>query len=187
MRLKIDTSEIVQAQKILESFGDAARPLIAKSLNRSTRGVRTDASRAARQRYNIRAKDVRSSFTIAPASRQSLFAAAVASGSALSLRRFNPRPATPGRRPRIGVSVKVTQTRYKIPGAFVAKMPNGGIGVFQRKDRARLPIKKLYGPSVPQMLSHDRVLPEIESGAAERFNKTLDHEIDFYLRKKGLR
>jgi hypothetical protein len=186
MRIKIDTSEIVQAQKALEALGDAARPLIAKSLNRSTQGVRTDASRMVRQRYNIRAKDVRTSFKIITASREGLSAAAIATGSAISLWRFGPRPATPGRRPRIGVSVKVTQTRQKIPGAFVARMPSGGIGVFQRKDRARLPIKKLYGPSVPQMLSHDQVLPEIQSGAADRFNKTLDHEIDFYLRKKGL-
>lgn len=187
MRVKIDATDLVSAQKVLESFGDAARPMVAKALNRATRGIRTDASKMTRQEYNVKARQIRGSFSVRPATRSSLSAAAVSKGGAISLRHFNPLPSKPGRRPRDGVSVKVTRTRKKIPGSFVARMPNGSLGVFQRKGRSRLPIKKLYGPSVPQMLDHDNVLPDLQDGATLRFNKNLDHEIDYFLKRKGLR
>jgi hypothetical protein len=187
MRVEIDATELVSAQKILENFGDAARPIIAKAINRATRGIRTDAARQARSEYNIRARQVRGSFVVTPAKKNRLYAAAVSKGGAISLRHFNPQPSNPGRRPKAGVSVKVSRTRKKIPGSFVARMPNGTLGVFQRSGRSRLPIKKLYGPSVPQMLDHDNVLPKLQDGATSRFNKNLDHEIDYFLKQKGLR
>jgi len=187
MQINIDGTELVSAQKILETFGSAARPLIAKSLNRANRGTRTDASKNVRQEYNVKARRVKGSFTMQSASRRNLTAAARSSGEPISLHHFSPSPSQPGRRPRTGVSVKVAKSRKKITGSFLARMPNGGLGVFKRSGRSRLPIQKLRGPSVPQMLDHDNVLPEIESGAEDRFSKTLDQEIDHFLRKKGLR
>lgn len=41
-------------------------------------------------------------------------------------------------------------------GAFIAKMPNGHIGIFARTSKKRLPLKQLYGPSVPRPLLDER-------------------------------
>ncbi len=40
--------------------------------------------------------------------------------------------------------------------AFIAKMPNGHIGIFARTSKKRLPLKQLYGPSVPRPLLDER-------------------------------
>ena len=189
INIQIDATQLRDARHVLQTLGDRARPLLAKSLNRALRGVRTDASRESRTVYNVKAKQVRSSFVLQQAGKTNLTASARSRGQPISLRHFGARPRTPeARTPKRGVSVKVMGSRKTIPGSFMARMPGGGIGVFRRKQGAgRLPIRRLAGPSVPQMLDHEDVQPQLESGAWQRFEKTLDHEIDHYLRKKGLR
>ena len=50
-------------------------------------------------------------------------------------------------RRRVGVSVKVKSSRKVVKGGFVANV--SGDKIFKRKGAARLPIERLYGPSVP--------------------------------------
>lgn len=189
INIQIDAQQLKQARHMLQGLGSRAAPMLAKSLNRSLRGVRTDASKETRKVYNVKAGRVRKSFSLQLASRGNLQGRAVSKGERISLLHFGARPRSPeGRRPKIGVSVRVMEGRKKIPGSFVARMPGGGIGVFRRKQGAgRLPIRKLTGPSVPHMLDHDNVQPALEQGAWDRFRNTLEHELDFYLQKKGLR
>lgn len=189
IEISLNTNDLHKARQALQALGRQASPLVARALTRSARGVATDASRLVRGVYNVRAAQVRKSFRVASASRDRLAASASSTGRNVSLIHFGARPGKPGgRRPRRGVSVSVMSGRKIIPGSFVARMPNGGVGVFRRKEGAgRLPIRKLVGPSVPQMLDHEDVQPGLESGAHERFNKTLDHELDRYFQRKGLR
>lgn len=182
--ISIDTQSLRNASRLLESMGDRARPLISKSLNRAGRGVVTDASRGVRQEYNVKARPIRESFSVHQASRTQLSVRVASTGSPISLYHFGPRPRQPGRRPKRGVSVKVTDVRKKIPGSFIANVGSTR-GVFQRKGRSRLPILKLTGPSVPQMLNE--VSSDLQQGAEERFSKNLDHEIERNLRRRGLR
>ena len=42
-------------------------------------------------------------------------------------------------------------------------------------------MKKKFGPSVPQMLHHDRIAEEIEATAAERMKKELNHQVAYLL------
>jgi hypothetical protein len=77
--------------------------------------------------------------------------------------------------------------RLKIPGAFVADMPTRGRSLYYRPGKDRNKVLKLYGVSIPQMVDDDRSVKVVEQGARTRFNKTLDHEIDRYLTKRGIR
>jgi len=189
IEIRLDASDLHKARQVLEGLGRKTPPLVARALTRSARGVVTDASRETRKVYNVRSMDVRKSFSVVPANRSNLTASASSGGQRISLLHFGARPRKPGgRRPKRGVSVNVMSGRKTIPGSFVARMPNGGIGVFRRKQGAgRLPIRKLTGPSVPHMLDHEDVQPNLEAGIGERFNTTLDHELDRYFKKKGLR
>lgn len=186
--IQIDGTELQQARSVLEAFGRQGRNLVARSLNRAGRGIPTDASREARKEYNVKAREVKGTFSLFRANSNQLQAGASSKGGPLSLIHFGARPRKPGtRRPKRGVSVQVMGSRAVIPKTFVAQMPGGGTGVFWRRGKTRLPIDKRLGPSVPQMLDHENVQPDLEEGVRNRFLKTLDHEVDHFLAKKGLR
>ena len=65
----------------------------------------------------------------------------------------------------------------------MAKFASGHIGVMRRIGKERLPIKQLYGPSVPQMAGEPGVKEVVVAGAEERFGKRLDHETKRLLNK----
>lgn len=186
--IQIDGTELQQARSVLEAFGRQGRNLVARSLNRAGKGIPTDASKEARKEYNVKAREVKGSFSLFQANSNQLRAGASSRGGPLSLIHFGARPRKPGtRRPKRGVSVQVMGPRTVIPGTFLARLSGGDPAIFWRRGKKRLPIDKRLGPSVPQMLDHENVQPNLEEGARNRFLKTLDHEVDHFLAGKGLR
>ena len=65
--------------------------------------------------------------------------------------------------------------------AFVAKMANGHIGIFERTGGMTGndldEIEELYGPSVPQMLGNQEVAEQLTGEAMESFEKNLDQYV----------
>ena len=47
----------------------------------------------------------------------------------------------------------------------------------------RLPIKQLYGPSIPAIFGKDPVINPVLKSADERLEKNLKHELDYELRR----
>ena len=72
-----------------------------------------------------------------------------------------------------------------IAHAFLAKMKSGHVGVFQREghgaNSASLPIEKLSGPSVPQMLGSPTVSEFIQKRMEERLAVNVEHEVNAFL------
>jgi len=188
VKVTIDDRDIKDGIRRLQTIGPKAMGAVRRSLNRSIRGVKTDTAREIRREYNVRAKDVKESFHVNPARGDELRAVATSRGSRIPLIAFSPRPSAPPtwrgvpiakRRPAEGVSVRIKKTREVRPGTFTARMRGGHTGVFFREGKDRLPIYEDHGPSIPQMIEHDAdALDRIRAGAVDRFNKTLDHEID---------
>lgn len=61
-------------------------------------------------------------------------------------------------------------------GAFIARMPNGHISIFVRRSKKRLPIKQLYGPSVPRPLLNARktdFTPEATKAISDKINEVI--------------
>ena len=201
--INVDAQQMGAAQKILEQMGRQANPIIARVLNRAITGVRTDITKNVRSVYNVKAQKVRRAVSLDRASKQKLQARADIRSERISLLHFGARPSSASARaPRGGVSVHVKTGRYRIPGTFIPRLPGGGTGVFWRVPgrhmslrltAGRSPskhtqaIEKLTGPSVPQMAENDNVLQGVQQGAVERVQKNLNHEIDRYLERKGLR
>lgn len=80
---------------------------------------------------------------------------------------------------RGGVSARVKRTNAKeaLDDAFSATMKYGS-GVFERTGAARFPVRGLYGPSVPQMLSYNEELTErVMKKISDKLDERLDHEI----------
>lgn len=197
LNIHLDLDEVDQAVNFLQAFGRQAQKPIVRALNRAATGVRTDSVRAARDIYNVKAKTLRNSIAISKAKAASrggpatLFAKLRFQGSRIPLYEFGVRPRQPRHRrpPRVGASVLVKHSsgRSKIAGSFVADMPARGLSLYYRPGKDRNKVLKMYSLSVPQMVSDTDATDKIVSGARTRFNKNLDHEIDRFFAKRGLR
>lgn len=79
--------------------------------------------------------------------------------------------------------------RVRVAGSFIADMPVRGRGMYSRLGHKSSENKvfKLYGLSVPQMLSKQAVSDRICEGAEERFSKNFDHEVSRMFEKMGLK
>ncbi|WP_025041018.1 phage tail protein [Nitrosospira briensis] len=98
---------------------------------------------------------------------------------------------------KAGVSVNVKNGRKIIAGAFIATMPNGHKGVFVRtgaghklrvKNGMRvwsgLPIRQLYGPSVPAAFVNDIVQAALKRKIIDNFPRIFEHEVRYLSLKR---
>lgn len=180
---------------------------IMRAINRTLSGVKTDAQKAVKEHVTLPMKHIRPAFYVRKASKNNMAGyVAAAMNYKPALIDYRVRPKTPyrkarwlsvgrsggsvweagGRRPKKGVSGQIfSQGRRQVfPGSFVQEMASGHVGIFRRTSKDRLPIRELFGPSVPDVLRQPDVLSAVEAKAQERLNARLDHEVQYLLSKK---
>ncbi|KAJ3472392.1 hypothetical protein NLI96_g13358 [Meripilus lineatus] len=94
----------------------------------------------------MKASAIKRSFSIKRATANTLLVTLQATGAPIAVINYS------ARQTGSGVSVNVKTGRKILKHAFIASMKNGHKGVFVRsggKGSKRLPIKELYGPSIP--------------------------------------
>lgn len=183
LRVDVDKDMIVDVQKRLGDMYTKAPNVISKSLNRTITNVNSNIKKEVRERYHIKARDVSDNLNKPVRSSSSrLFAEVKSTGGPIPLDKFkvSPKTVNPNRKSPIKIAVKKDGVK-KVMGAFVADI--NGKKVFKRTTDARLPIKRLFGPSVPQMLGDEDVQENVNTKALETLNKRLDHEISRILDK----
>ena len=156
---------------------DVADVAAVRTLNKIAAQVKTAAAREMRSAgYNLKVSDIKKSLTTYKATPGSLTARVVASGRPVPLIKYGARQTGKG------VSVDVLHGRKVITGAFIATMPSGHTGVYvrvgnQHKSVAKngritwsgLPIKELFGPSVPNGLVNKTVQDALQHLIDEKF------------------
>lgn len=161
-----------------------------RALNRTIEQVRTQASREVRAAgYNLKAAVVRATMKMHRASAGRLWARVVASGRPIPLVQYS------ARQTRKGVTVNVMNGRKLVPGAFIAKMRNGKIGVFEREmpqrkrtkanKYAALPVRHLHGPSIPAALANAKVQQALQRLIEQKFPEILAREARFIIDRPG--
>lgn len=107
-------------------------------------------------------------------------------GFQVPLIKFNvtPKKATYGKT-SVKSAVKRDETPTELTNNFTAQMPNGHIGIYERKETSRFPIEQKYGPSVPSMAGNAVVIKTVEDRVNEVINKRIEHEIDRILSGNG--
>lgn len=100
-------------------------------------------------------------------------------GTVIPLIKYNvtPQKATYGKTP-VKAAVKRSESQVELAKSFTAQMPNGHIGIYERKSDSSYPIKQLYGPSVPRMAENAVVLKTVEDRVNEVINNRMEHELD---------
>lgn len=198
--VEVSKTDLADVERALTGIKNGYAKVVSRSLNRTLTGVRTDAVREVQKVITPTAKTIRATFTMIKASTRKLAAAVKSSGMALPLIEYKARASKKG----VTVQVKKKSKRSLISGAFIATMKSGHKGVFLREytdkrrpvkkarpgvpyaampRKYRLPIKELYGPGVPDILSNDSVMKPILKKADERLHKELGNQLNYELSK----
>ena len=121
---------------------------VARALNRAAGSARTAMTRAVAPDMGLPQKVVRPAITVVKATPQRLASRVEARGARIPLITFRARGPEPSRGRGRGVRARMPGGAGHYPHAFIATMPSGHRGVFQRVGRSRLAIRELKGPSV---------------------------------------
>jgi hypothetical protein len=176
--IELSIEHMERLEEALAEIPEKIPRAAARAINRAAYTARTEAARKAREEYVIKHGDVINTIKIYPASEEDLSASVISRGSVIPLIKFkvSPKQPQPKRKKPLTATVKRGEGG-PIARAFTAQMKSGYIGVFQRVGKPRLPIRQLYGPSVPQMLGSRSVSQWVEEKAQETLDKRLEHEI----------
>ena len=168
--------------QVLKNIGEIprgpARRAIIRGLNKTATNVRTSASSAIRKKRALSAKVVRDAMAIRRANAQRLTSSIVVTGRPIPLRDYK------ANQTKRGVTVLVTPgkrtlVQHRGNRAFVIDKLSGH--VFAREGKGRLPVKKLYCPSLPSTFLQQEVRAAWTSTARDAMPKRLAEEMRYEL------
>ncbi|AIO24413.1 phage tail protein [Burkholderia cepacia] len=191
--LKLDVrADVKGVTTSLNRYIGEQQKAVVRALNKTATQARTAAAVEVRAAgYNIKSSAIKNSFSIQRATRSNLVVVLKATGRPVALINYGARQG------KNGVSVQVKAGRTVLRHAFIATMPNGHRGVFERTGkqhkkvvrngkvrRSGLPIKELFGPSIPQSLANESVQKALMKKIREKFPQILRHELAFVASKR---
>lgn len=157
---------------------ERCRQALSVSVNDSARQTRLYARRLVAQESSIKAGTVDKGLTISPwSSPGTLSATVVGSGRPISLKEFG------ARQTRAGVTAKVWGKRQLYRGAFIVSSLGGH--VYHRTSRKRLPIEKMWGAGVAQVMSQDAVSRAVVAHGEDRLVQNAQRQLDRYIAGAG--
>ena len=140
---------------------------------------------------HIKVSAIKKSFYIEKANKYKMEVALKATGRPITLINYG------ARQTKSGVRVRVKNGPTVFHHAFIVTMPNGHRGVFERIGkthkkvkvgnkilRTGLPIKELYGPSIPQGLNNKIVTAALMKLIREKFPAIYAHELKYVISKR---
>lgn len=193
--ISIDAEPLLKVAQELYKFPKEILPAMASAVNRTLDSTVTQVKKEAANEYTVKQKDIAKAIKKTRATKASLSAVAVASGGQVALYKFRHTPTSPPPKQRykqpVKAQVKKSGGKQVVISegnkAFV-QWCNGFPMIFARKKGAkRLPIKKLFSLSVPQMIADKNdskgSLKRIQDRAQEMLEKRVNAEIEYRLKK----
>ena len=187
INVQIDQQQVDEIYRLLENVKHGAQRAIRASLNRTLDGAVSLTAKKIGEKVTLKSAMIKSKITKGRAKNYALGATMRMQSGRMPLAAFVTNPSAAnfqaGGRGN-GVSVKVWRdqppTRFR--HAFFAVMPNGYIGLFQRRGANRLPIDELKGPFLSSIYDQTPGLAyEVETTSAARLQRELAHQVDYLL------
>jgi len=184
------TLHVGDALAALDGFSDRLKSkALPRALNKVADQAKVQASREIRAAgYQLKVSVIKAAITLKRANRNTLQAEVIASAPMMPLYAYA------ARRTKKGITVAVRSGQRKLiqnPHAFIATLRSGHTGIFERvvvvggKRSPRLPIRELYGPSIPQAFANKTVQQALVRVVRERFPAILEREIKFARTQTG--
>jgi hypothetical protein len=158
----------------------AFAPQAARALSRSANSAKTAMARAVADALNARSTDIKRYIFTTAATPTQLQARVYPVGKrGIPFIKLGAKQGA--KRSGGGVTVNVGTRRYL--SAFIATMPSGHEGVFQRRGKSRLPIDELRTRPIPDVFRDVRSVGVAR--AAEALRTNLQSELRFALRRRA--
>jgi hypothetical protein len=176
-------------ERAIAQYGHRAARGVARAMNRSVGSGRTIMARHLSQDLGLPVASVRSRINVREASATRLTAQLTASPKRIPLVDFRARGPQPSRGRGRGVTARLPGGAGRYPHAFIATMPSGHRGVFQRVPRGgklmrgrarRQAIYELFGPSIVQ--AFEKHVDIARARVTEQLQKNMESELKFALR-----
>lgn len=154
----------------------AIRRAETRGLNRALRGARTELSREVRKEYRLKSRTISDAVGLerASASDRIPTATLTVTQKPIPLVQYgSPRQV------RKGVSVTIRKgQRQTVQSAFI--VDSRGAQAYLREGKSRLPIRRLYGPSVRQLAPEaiERSAPRVNQRVSTEIERAVQREID---------
>jgi Prophage minor tail protein Z (GPZ) len=184
VRIEVDAAPALALLEALSS--PDLEQVAALAINDTLKNAQVQAARVIAPAMGAPSAAVKAAISIELARSDALTGALVARGKPLKMILFKTRPSQPmrGRRPPPGgVSVRIGPGPPEVyRHAFIARMPTGHVGVFQRTAKG---LRELYGASVPGYMARSDVLPVIQATLSERLVANLTRQLDRRMRRNA--
>lgn len=152
-----------------------------RALNKAAIAVRAEAVRQVRGQRALSATVIRNAIGISKATKSNPTAIVAASGRPIPLREYA------ANQTRRGVTVRVTPAGGRklifVNGNHAFTIGRFGGHVYVREGKKRLPIRKLYGPSIPTAMVKDAVMAALDKVGHEAWPKRFTEELRYELSK----
>lgn len=181
------TQEIMErAQTLLEGIPRGAERAFSNAINRGLGYVKTQAFNKVKRVYTVKQKALGDATTtqVQKANAGNLVGHVSFAGTKIPLYKFQVTPKEPGTGKKVRAKV-LKDGGGEFDRAFIAKMKNDHMGVFERLTSKRLPIEEKMGLSAAQMVQNEVIMGELEEEAQEKVNERVMHEIDRILNGWG--
>ena len=177
----ISQTDLLRLKALLSDIKNGAKKVTATSINKTLAGVQTDAVQEVYDDLNITKTRIRQDFKITRASYENPRGGVRATGKPVGLMSFS---GTVQRAKGTSVKIKRAAQRTIIKHAFIATAKNARnvwwralkAGGEKGSRVARLPIERLEGPRIEDILAKPEVNARVMAKAGERFVKNFDYE-----------
>ena len=178
--IEVNLKHLKHIDSKLGEFKKKTPNVLARAINRAAANVKTNMSKLTTQKYMIKNKAIKDTITIKKANKSNLGALVKSkTNNRIPLYKFKINPKTRPKKPPKSYKAQVRKSGSlkSILGAFVANI-NGINRLMQRKTAKNLPIKQLFGPSIPEMVGNKESIRKIQEEANETLKRRIDHEIN---------
>jgi len=186
--ITINRNDVAAVESLLSDIKNGAVKALVTAINKTATTTKVQVKKRLGQELNLKASRINQDLSIKKANYGNISGRVVATGEPIGLINFG---ATQ-KKTWAGTKVKVLKTsiRKTLKHAFIATV-KGTPNVWWRalgsngKRVGRLPIERLTGPRIEDILSKDEILTPINEDAANLLTENLDKKIEEILRRHG--
>ena len=199
--IEITSDEMERAAALLADIPKGAERVFANAMNRGLSRIKTKAVSQIKKVYAVDDKALQDTtkIEVKRANTGNLVGHVSFSGTKIPLYKFNVTPKEPGAGGPVKAGVMKSGSMTTFKDAFIAQMPNGHKGIFERigiqgiKSRTSKykasehteKISEIMGLSAAQMAGNDSNIEILEKETQELVNKRIIHEMDRILNGYG--
>lgn len=185
MQLSVKTN-LKEVQAMFRQFPGQVRAAAVAALNKTARSTKTQMYKRIRQRrtLNVSASEIKSMLHVFYAFTRRLTAGVSISGKPISLSHFKIK------KQRTGILANVINEGYRGPvskygnKAFTNPGLGGGTAVFVRQTSKRLPLSKVFGPSLPSAITAKGwEISELQPKMAETWMHNIVNQLQWRLKR----